>query len=188
MKFDIISTSDSIFLEGFFVAYRTRENRVETFVATLVFVMIIAALVVAVAVFGIFKKEPASEYDWITSDPAVTEGMLDGSFYDGERNPQGVLSYKVAEEITVGSDGRGDFKIENSGKNTCLMKVKIVIGSETIYETGYIKPNQHIYSDVLDKLPQPGTYSAEVIFEGFDPTTETSIGSTKTEITVTVTE
>lgn len=170
------------------MAYRTRENKVETFVATLILVIIIAALVVAVAVFGIFKKKPVSEYDWITSDPAAEEGMLDGSFYDGERNPQGVLSYKVAEEITVGSDGKGDFKIENSGKNTCLMKVKIVVGSETIYETGYIKPNQHIYSDTLDKLPQPGTYSAQVVFEGFDPTTETGIGSTETEITVTVTE
>ena len=170
------------------MGYRTRENKVETFVATLVFVVIIAALVVAVSVFGIFKKEPASEYEWITSDSAVSSGMLDGSFYTGEKNPQGVLSYKIAEEITVGSDGRGDFKIENSGKNTCLMKVKIVIGAETVYETGYIKPNEHIYSDVLDKLPQIGTYFAEVVFEGFDPTTEASIGSTKTEITITVTE
>ena len=48
------------------MGYRTRENKVETFVATLVFVVIIAALVVAVSVFGIFKKEPASEYEWIT--------------------------------------------------------------------------------------------------------------------------
>ncbi len=170
------------------MAYKTRENKVETFVATLVFVIIIAALVVAVSVFGIFKKETTSEYDWITSDPSVSEGMLDGSFYTGEKNAQGVLSYKIAEEITVGSDGRGDFKIENSGKNSCLMKVKIDIGSETVYETGYIKPNQHIYSDVLDKLPQAGTYTATVIFEGFDPTTENSIGSTSTEITIIVTE
>ena len=74
------------------MGYRTRENKVETFVATLVFVVIIAALVVAVSVFGIFKKEPASEYEWITSDRAVSSGMLDGSFYTGEKNPQGVLS------------------------------------------------------------------------------------------------
>jgi len=175
-------------LEGIFVAYKTRENRVETFIATLVFVVIIAAIVVAVSVFGIFKKERAAEYDWIISDPAVSDGMLDGSFYDGEKNAQGVLSYKIAEEITVGNDGRGDFKIENSGKNACLMKVKITIGDETIYETGYIKPNQHIYSDVFDKLPQAGTYTANVVFEGFDPTTEASIGSTGTEITVNVME
>ncbi len=170
------------------MAYKTRENKVETFVATLVFVVIIAAIVVAVSVFGIFKEEQTAEYDWITSDPAVSDGMLDGSFYNGEKNAQGILSYKIAEEITVGSDGRGDFKIENSGKNSCLMKVKISIGTEIVYETGYIKPNQHIYSDMLDKLPQVGTYTAEVVFEGFDPTTETSIGSTSTEITLTVTE
>lgn len=161
------------------MAYKTRENQVETFVTTFVFVLIIAAPVAAVSVFGIFKKEPASEYDWITSDPAAISGMLDGSFYDGEKNAEGVLSYKIAEEITFGSDGRGDFKIENSGKNSCLMKVKIEIGAETIYETGYIKPNEHIYSDVLDKLPQVGNYTADVTFEGFDPTTEAALAAPK---------
>jgi hypothetical protein len=57
------------------------------------------------------------------------------------------------------------------------MKVKITIDGETVYETGYIKPNQHISEDFLDKIPAVGTYSAEAIFEGFDPNTEESIGS-----------
>ncbi len=66
------------------------------------------------------------------------------------------------------------------------MKLKIVIGDEVIYETGYLKPNQHITSDIFDIVPEAGTYEAKAIFEGFDPTTETSVGTTGREITVTV--
>ena len=113
-------------------------------------------------------------------------GLLDGTYYSGEKNPAGVLSYKIAGEITVGPDGKGDFKIENSGKNTCLIKVSIAINGEKIYQTGYIKPNEHILSDILDLVPEVGTYSAEAIFEGFDPNTENSIGAAKENITITV--
>ena len=31
------------------------------------------------------------------------------------------------------------------------MKVKITIDGETVYETGYIKPNQHISEDFLQR-------------------------------------
>ena len=154
----------------------------------MVLIIVIAAL--AAGGFLLFGGESPAEgdlYPWITSDSAALGGMLDGTYYDGEKNSAGVLSYKIAEEITVGSsDGKGSFKIENSGKNTCLMKVKIVLNGEVIYETGYIKPNQHINEDVLDKIPAVGIYSAEAIFEGFDPNTEESIGSAKTNVTVTV--
>ena len=156
------------------------ENNVKTFVASLILVVLIAAF--AVAGFIVFGGEaPAEEdpYPWIVSDPAAKSGMLDGTFYEGEKNAPGKLSYKIAGEITVVSDGKGNFKIENSGKNSCLMKVKITVNGETVYETGYIKPNEHITEDVFDKLPERGTYEAEAIFEGFDPDTEESIGASK---------
>ena len=66
------------------------------------------------------------------------------------------------------------------------MKVKILVNGASVYETGYIKPNQHIASDVLDVLLETGVYEAEVVFEGFDPNTEESIGATKTTVTITV--
>lgn len=166
---------------------RNRDINIKTFIATVIFVVVIAAF--AAAGIILFGGEPASaedEYPWIVSDPAAVGGMLDGSYYTGEKNSSGVLSYKIAEEITVESDGKGDFKIENSGKNTCVMKVKIVINGEIIYETGYIKPNQHINEDILDTVPEVGTYQAEAYFEGFDPNSEESIGSTKTALTITV--
>ncbi len=168
-----------------------RENNTKTFLASLILVIVIAAF--AVAGFLIFGGETASnedEYPWITSDTAAINGMLDGTYYDGEKNPTGKLSYKIASEITVdSSDGKGTFKIENSGKNTCLMKVKITVNDEVVYESGYIKPNQHIYQDVLDKIPNVGVYEAKAVFEGFAPNTEESIGSAEpTDITITVIE
>lgn len=166
---------------------RNRDINIKTFIATLIFIIVIAAF--AVAGVMLFGGEPASaedEYPWIVPDSAAVSGMLDGSFYTGEKNSAGVLSYKIAEEITVESDGKGDFKIENSGKNTCIMKVKILLDGKVIYETGYIKPNQHIGEDVLDAVPAVGTYQAEAYFEGFDPDSEESIGSTKTALTITV--
>ncbi len=153
--------------------------------ASLILVIVIAAAA-ALGFFFFGVEEGEDQYPWITSDIAAEDGMLDGTYYDGEKNGAGKLSYKIAGEITVGSDGKGDFKIENSGKNTCLMKVTIYINGEAVYQTGYIKPNQHIYEDTLDKIPEIGSYSAEAVFEGFDPNTEESIGATKTEITVTV--
>ena len=156
-----------------------RENNIKTFAASLILIILIAAFaVVGFIVFG--GEAPAEEdrYPWIASDSAAIDGMLDGTFYNGEKNSIGNLSYKIAGEITVdSSEGKGNFKIENSGKNVCLMKVKITIDGETVYETGYIKPNQHISEDFLDKIPAVGTYNAEAIFEGFDPNTEESIGS-----------
>lgn len=177
----------SIILSGVnFLSYN-RETNIKTFLASLIFVIVIAAF--AVAGFLVFGGEaPAEEdvYPWITSDHAAVGGLLDGTYYSGEKNPSGVLSYKIAGEITVGPDGKGDFKIENSGKNTCLIKVSIAINGETMYQTGYIKPNEHISEDMLDSVPAVGTYSAEAIFEGFDPNTESSIGAAKENITITV--
>ena len=91
--------------------------------------------------------------------------MLDGSFYYGAKNSETVLFYKISETIRVDGEGKGDFRIENSGKNICLMKVRLVVNGETIYETGYIKPNQHILTDQLDIIPAGGTYQAEALFE-----------------------
>lgn len=166
-----------------------RENNIKTFAASLILVILIAAF--SVAGFMIFGGEaPAEEdrYPWIASDSAAKDGMLDGTFYNGEKNPAGSLAYKIAGEITVeASDGKGNFKIENSGKNTCLMKVKITVNDEVVYQTGYIKPNQHISEDFLDKIPEAGTYEALALFEGFDPNTEESIGFAEPEeITITV--
>lgn len=164
-----------------------RENNIKSLIASIIFIAVVAAF--AVAGFLVFGGEaPAEEdvYPWITSDHAAESGMLDGSYYKGEKNPAGVLSYKIAGEITVGSDGKGSFKIENSGKNTCLIKVEIAVNGETVYRTGYIKPNEHILEDVLDLVPAVGTYDAEAIFEGFDPNTESSIGAAKEKIKITV--
>lgn len=170
------------------LSYRNKENNTAALVATIIFVVIVAAAV-AVAVFlGGTKQTHEEEYSWIKSDSAAINGMLDGSWYSGEKNPAGTLSYKIAEEITVGSDGKGDFKIENSGKNSCLMKVKIAISGETIYETDYIKPNQHINEDMLSKLPPVGEYDADVTFEAFDPSTEASLGATGMKIKLIVVE
>ncbi len=165
-----------------------RENNIKTFAASLILIIVIVAF--AVVGFIIFGGEVPTEedrYPWITSDSAALDGMLDGTFYDGEKNSAGNLSYKVAGEITVeASDGKGNFKIENSGKNTCLMKVKITVNGEVVYQTGYIKPNQHISEDFLDKIPEVGSYEAEAVFEGFDPNTEESLGAAKQNITITV--
>lgn len=165
-----------------------RENNIKTFAASTILVVLIAAF--AVAGFMIFGGEVPAEEDcfpWITSDVAAKSGMLDGTYYNGEKNSAGNLSYKIAGEITVGSeDGKGDFKIENSGKNICLMKVKITVNGETVYETGYLKPNEHIYEDCLDKILPVGTYDAEAVFEGFDPNTEESLGAAKENVKITV--
>ena len=165
-----------------------RENNIKTFAASLILIILIIAF--SVAGFIIFGGEAPAEKDefpWIVSDSAALDGMLDGSFYEGEKNTAGNLSYKIAGEITVDvADGKGNFKIENSGKNTCLMKVKINVNGETVYQTGYIKPNQHIGEDFLDKIPAVGTYDAEAIFEGFDPNTEESLGAAKQNMTITV--
>ena len=165
-----------------------RENNIKTFAASAILIILIAAF--AVCGFILFGGEaPAEEdrYPWIVSDSAVKSGMLDGTFYNGEKNSAGNLSYKIAGEITVdSSEGKGNFKIENSGKNICLMKTKITVNGETVYETGYLKPNEHIYEDSLDKILPVGTYEAEAIFEGFDPNTEESLGAAKQNITITV--
>ena len=166
-----------------------RENSLKSLLASIILVVLIAAF--AAGGFFLFGGEAPAEddpYPWIVSDSAAENGMLDGTYYEGEKNSAGKLSYKIAGEITVGSDGEGDFKIENSGKNTCLMKVTIYINGEVVYQTGYIKPNQHIYEDTLDKIPEVGTYEAEAVFEGFDPNTEESIGATKANVTITVIE
>ncbi len=170
------------------MSYRSRENNTAALVTTIIFVVIVAAAVVVAVFLGGTKQTHEEEYSWIQSDSAAINGMLDGSWYSGEKNPAGTLSYKIAEEITVGSDGKGDFKIENSGKNACLMKVKIAISGETVYETGYIKPNQHINEDMLSKLPPVGEYDADVTFEAFDPSTEASLGATGMKIKLIVVE
>lgn len=166
------------------MSYKRRENRAASLAVTIVIVAVAAAVTVVTVLFGGTKRTYEEEYSWIKSDTAAVNGMLDGSWYSGEKNPTGTLSYKIAEEITVGSDGKGDFKIENSGKNSCLIKVKIDISGEVIYETDYIKPNQHINEDMLSKLPQVGEYEGNVTFEAFDPSTEASLGATKTKIRI----
>ena len=166
---------------------RRRKSRA-ALLATVVFVLLVAAVVGVTVLRKSFLAKETEEYEWIASDLAVENGSLDGSFYTGERNPMTKLSYKIVETLRVDDTGRGDFKIENSGKNTCLMKVKMTLGGETIYETGYIKPNQHIRTDTLDLVPEPGEYSVEVSFEGFDPATEQSIGATKITKTLVVSE
>lgn len=179
----------NILRKGIFdLSYKTKENNAAALVTTIIFVVIVAAAVAAVVFFGGTKQTHEEEYSWIKSDSAAINGMLDGSWYTGEKNPAGTLSYKIAEEITVGSDGKGDFKIENPGKNSCLMKVKITISGETVYETGYIKPNQHINEDMLEKLPPVGEYDADVTFEAFDPSTEASLGATGMKIKIIVVE
>lgn len=170
------------------MSYRRKESKAASLAVTIVIVVVAAAVTAAAAVFGGTKRTYEEEYSWIKSDAAAVNGMLDGSRYTGEKNPVGTLSYKIAEEVTVGSDGIGDFKIENSGKNACLIKVKIDISGEVVYETDYIKPNQHINKDMLSKLPQVGEYEGNVTFEAFDPNTELSLGATRTKIKLTVTE
>lgn len=175
--------------EGEIALKYNRENSIKSLMASIILVIVIAVFAAGgILLFGGEAPEKEDAYPWITSDPAAANGMLDGTYYEGEKNDAGKLSYKIAGEITVGTDGRGDFKIENSGKNSCLMKVTIYISGEAIYQTGYIKPNQHIYEDTFDKIPEIGTYSAEAVFEGFDPNTEESIGATKANITITVIE
>ena len=66
------------------------------------------------------------------------------------------------------------------------MKVRIPISGETVYETDYIKPNQHINEDMLSKLPPVGEYDADVTFEAFDPSTEASLGTTGMKIKIVV--
>ena len=168
------------------MSYKTKEKSTAALVTTILFVVIVAAVVAAAVFFGGKTGAYEEEYNWIESDSAAINGMLDGSWYSGEKNPAGTLSYKIAEEITVGSDGKGDFKIENSGKNSCLMKVRIAISGETVYETDYIKPNQHINEDMLSKLPPVGEYDADVTFEAFDPSTEASLGTTGMKIKIVV--
>ncbi len=165
-----------------------RENNIKTFAASVILIIVIAAFAAAgFFVFGGEAVEKEDQFPWITSDSAAKNGMLDGTYYEGEKNGFGKLSYKIAGEITVEStDGKGNFKIENSGKNICLMKVKIFVEDELVYETGYLKPNQHIYEDVLDVIPAIGTYEAKAVFEGFDPNTEESIGTNEAKITITV--
>ncbi len=163
----------------------SNKNNKANLIATIIFVFAIAAAVTVIILLDPIGRDK-DEYSWITSDPAAEDGMLDGSFYNGKKNEAGILSYKIAESITIESDGIGNIMAENSGKNNYIMKLKIVVGDETIYETGYLKPNQHIKSDKFDVIPEVGTYEAKAVFEGFDPTTETSVGTTGREITVTV--
>ena len=93
-----------------------RENNIKTFAASLILVIVIAAF--AVAGFMVFGGESPAEEDrfpWIVSDHAALNGMLDGTFYEGEKNSAGKLSYKIAGEITVDfAEGKGDFKIEEN--------------------------------------------------------------------------
>ena len=67
-----------------------RENNIKTFAASLILVIVIAAF--AVAGFMVFGGESPAEEDrfpWIVSDHAALNGMLDGTFYEGEKNSSG---------------------------------------------------------------------------------------------------
>ncbi len=105
----------------------SNRNSKSSLIATIIFIFIIAVAVAVIVMFDPFGKGE-DEYSWINSDPAAEDGMLDGSYYRGEKNGAGVLSYKIAESITIGSDGTGNIMAENSGKNNYIMKLKIVIG------------------------------------------------------------
>jgi len=159
--------------------------------ASLIVVLIVIIIAVAAVAYFIFtnaQKKDKNDYSVVTQaelDEAAVDGMLDGATYSGARNPDGVLSYRINSEITV-SGGEGDFQIENPPKNTCLMKVTFVLDGETIYESGYILPNQHIDKDKLDTVPEAGEYTVKVVFEGFDPGTLESLGVCETEIKLTV--
>ena len=97
------------------MSYKTKEKSTAALVTTIIFVVIVAAAVAAAVFFGGKTGAYEEEYNWIESDSAAINGMLDGSWYSGEKNASGILSYKIADEIAVGKDGKGDFKIENSG-------------------------------------------------------------------------
>ena len=63
-----------------------RENNIKTLIASIILVFLIAAF--AVAGFMIFGGEVPAEEDrfpWITSDVAAKSGMLDGTYYNGEK-------------------------------------------------------------------------------------------------------
>ena len=154
--------------------------------ATVVFIILLVLTVGGAVYLNGKRPEKAEEYEWISSDPAAVNGMLDGEYYTGKKNDASTLSYKIAESINVDAMGKGNFKIENSGKNVCLMKVTLLLDGEVIYQTDYIKPNQHILTDRLDSIPAPGDYPVEAVFEGFDPNTEESIGQTTTTLALSV--
>lgn len=161
-----------------------RRRKSLTALAATVVLIILIVLAVGGAAFLHKTQVHTEEYEWLNSDPATKSGMLDGGYYTGKKNDGKTLSYKIAESINVNAAGGGDFKIENSGKNTCVMKVTLFLDDAVIYQTGYIKPNQHIMTDRLDSVPAPGEYTVRAVFEGFDPNTEESIGQTETAVTL----
>ena len=165
---------------------RCRKKSLAALTTTIIFIILVVLAAGGAVFLNGMQAKNTEEYEWISSDPAAKDGMLDGSFYTGKKNDGKTLSYKIAEYISVNATGGGDFKIENSGKNTCVTKVTMYLDEKVIYQTGYIKPNQHIMEDRLDTVPTPGEYTVRAVFEGFDPNTEESIGQTETEITLSV--
>ncbi len=151
-------------------------------------IILLAAIAVAIFMISSMSGKDENRYAVVTEaepDPAAVEGMINGEKYSGAQNPEGVLSYRIKGEVTV-QGGEGDFMMENPPKNTCLMTVTFLLDGNKIYESGYIFPNQHIERDGLDDVPEPGEYTVEVVFEGFDPGTLESLGTSKTEIKMTV--
>lgn len=149
-------------------------------------VAIIAVAIIAVTVFTISNMGNTSTKPEaiITEAPLydrAIEGTVGDEKYNGEKSPEGVLSYRINGEITV-TNGEGDFYIANPPKNELLMVARFFLGDELIYESGYIFPNYYVKRDALSTTLSPGDYTLRVQFEGIKPDTLESAGVTEREI------
>lgn len=127
-------------------------------------------------------------YSHITSDPKAESGPLPG-FEDKEKtSPDNVLGYRLNEKPYFATgEKEGEVLIENVKGNYYLMQVEYVYGdSVVVYETGYLKPGEHIKNALLSSNMGEGRHDAVAVIYAIDPETMDIVDVVEHPITISI--
>ena len=151
----------------------------------------IAALVLCLAIIAggialaVTSGNKASE---VAAD--ATSSAISPELEEGAEDWEGV---KVSEDSDIPADGiripgyksitieadttEVSVNLQNPEKNTCYFVIRLVLPDmgETLYESKMIEPGKGLYSIMLSRALETGTYSAQLQYEPYDMTTLTRL-------------
>lgn len=170
-----------------------KKGRLWKIITTLVVIM----LAVMVGLLAWQKMKPAESNalleDAVRAELGQLEGKSDSEIEEAlnQQVEEGSMAISInAKPVFVNGSAAGSVQIENAKANHYAQNVTITRDDtgEVIYESGIIKPDEHIDTDVLDvELPQ-GEYPCTAIFTAYDISDgqQLEVGTVGAQITISV--
>lgn len=149
-----------------------------------------ACAVLALAILYFMRQGPS-----LALADNVTMGALPGTDISQlqaelqERLDESMISFSINTSPVFETGGaEGNLMLENPANNAKLLVVEIYMNDtqELVYQSKALPAGSYIENDRLDKLLEPGTYSATAYFKAYRESDHTYIGQAGADITISV--